>query len=772
MDYTNIELVSKLGIIASTLSSITDLDTLSKSINEIVDSIVDVEYNGLYFLDPYSQKLKLYSAKGFSEEERQEAEATSWDRHPGWVFRSKEVLLISDTEKDKSGYSKDSKRSFKVRSRVWLPILSLDKAVGTFGMASIEPNSFSEEHVALVTFVCDLAGVVYNNIILKIAQESHNLQLQKSKVEFETLFESFPDAIFIHNFETITHINEAFLKLFGYKNKDQVIGQLFFNEIVYPEDKSIGQIILEYNNKQTTTFIPKIRLVKKNGTVFLSEIYVLLIFIDDKTHVQVTIRDITEREKIEEQLKKEEQKSLLLKQAEQVPGVIYQCKMKPNGKVTYPFVSGKMFDLIGGSPDSIIEGKDKLFGNIYPEDRQLFDESVSLAKEKLKNWSLDYRIVLSNNEIRWMRGNSKPILLPDNSIVWHGYITDITENKEAEEALLDSEKQISTLFEDAPDAIVVVDEMGKIIRWNPKAKLIFGWTKEEVVGTPMYEVITKEQYHLMFIEALNRIKSNSNSRILNNTHELSVLNKDREELTISFSISKMKRKDELFFICFISDISIRKNNEKKIKQALDEKDVLLKEIHHRVKNNMQVVTSLLSLQSSFFKQENIREMFLRSQYRIQSMGIVHEMLYQSEDVSRINFGNYLTRLITGLIEVMKGSNNNVKLKIDCPDIFLNLDTAIPLGLITNELITNALKYGIPNQESGKISLRMTSLDYPRFKLEIGDDGVGFPKDFNFKKSKSLGLMLVHKLIIQLKGQIKRLVNKKGSNYVIYFQEAD
>ena len=94
MDYTNIELVSKLGIIASTLSSITDLATLSKSVNEIVDSIVDVEYNGLYFLDPYTQKLKLYSAKGFSEEERQQAERTSWDRHPGWVFRNKQVLLI------------------------------------------------------------------------------------------------------------------------------------------------------------------------------------------------------------------------------------------------------------------------------------------------------------------------------------------------------------------------------------------------------------------------------------------------------------------------------------------------------------------------------------------------------------------------------------------------------------------------------------------------------------------------------------------------------
>ncbi|MCH2023376.1 MAG: response regulator [Saprospiraceae bacterium] len=180
MDNTNIELVSNLGVIASTLSSITDLQTLAESVNRIVDSIVEVEYNGFYLVDQETGKLKLYHAKGLSESEKRTAEKTAMNRHPGWVFLNKEVLLISDTQKEKGGKSKDSERSFVVRSRVWLPIMSLDKAVGAFGMASTKVDQFSKQHIALLSFVCNLAGVVFNNITLKNEQEENNKNLTKA----------------------------------------------------------------------------------------------------------------------------------------------------------------------------------------------------------------------------------------------------------------------------------------------------------------------------------------------------------------------------------------------------------------------------------------------------------------------------------------------------------------------------------------------------------------------------------------------------------------
>lgn len=202
----------------------------------------------------------------------------------------------------------------------------------------------------------------------------------------------------------------------------------------------------------------------------------------------------------------------------------------------------------------------------------------------------------------------------------------------------------------------------------------------------------------------------------------------------------------------------KKNNEitetnTQLTSLIEEKEILLKEIHHRVKNNLQVITSLLSLQSSFIKDEDTKGLFRYSQYRINSMGLVHEMLYKSEDISKINYGNYASNLVSSLITSMKGSENNVKLKLNIPDISINIDTAIPLGLLINEIITNSLKYGIRNDKAGEIHLEILKIKHNQFKMEIGDNGAGFSEHVNFRSSSSLGLLLIHKLSLQLNGKI-------------------
>ncbi len=769
MNKKNIELVSKLGVIASRLSSISDIPTLASSMNDIVDSIIISKYNGLYLFDEELNKLVLHLAKNFTEEERIQAEKTAMKRHIGWVFNNDEVLLVNDTQKENS-VSKDSKRSFKVRSRLWIPIKCLDKIVGVFGMASTKPNMYTKEHVALINFVCDLAGVVYNNITLENKQKKINESLIKSKEEFETLFESFPDAILIHDFNKITNVNSSFLELFSIDSKDTILGKLFIDDFLLESNQEIRNILTN-RIQQKTTFIPQIRLLKNNGSVFLAEMHVLLINLANKAHIQLTIRDITERKLIEEKLRKEEQKSMLLKQAEQVPGIIYQARMQQDGKVSYPFVSGKMLNLFNKGSNETIDGKLNLFDNVFEEDQIIFEKTITKARLELKNWSLDYRVINPQKEIRWMRGNSKPVIMKDQSVVWHGYITDITEHKQAEEALLDSEKQISTMFEHAPDAILVIDSDGYINKWNPKAQEIFGWSEQEVIQTKITEIIVPNQFKKRLLKVMRRFIRQALSKNKKQTLEWTALHKNGHDFPIALSISDMILKDKQYFICFISDITKRKHNENKIKQSLVEKEVLLKEIHHRIKNNMQVITGLLSLQSSFIEQEKIKSLFMSSQYRIHSMGIVHEMLYQSDDVSKILFEDYLNQLAGGLIHAMKGTEQEINLEIICPKLTLNLDTAIPLGLITNELVTNSLKYGFNGRKKGTISIRL-SIDKQdkEYKLYIGDDGVGYPKQFNFYSSKSLGLMLVHKLSRQLSGKIVRDFSKIGSNYVLYFKE--
>ena len=203
---------------------------------------------------------------------------------------------------------------------------------------------------------------------------------------------------------------------------------------------------------------------------------------------------------------------------------------------------------------------------------------------------------------------------------------------------------------------------------------------------------------------------------------------------------------------------------------VNDKEILLKEIHHRVKNNLQVITSLLRLQSRYVDDVESKALFTNCQYRIKSMALIHEMLYKSEDISKINFEEYINKLVKELVTSMKGKEHNIEFKLNAQKINLNLDTAIPLGLLLNEIITNSLKYGIVNDANGIIYLKISEHDNNKFEVLVGDDGVGFPNEINFSNTKTLGLKLIDRLVTQLKGSVKKEDTIKGTNYSITFQE--
>ncbi|WP_291865833.1 sensor histidine kinase [Maribacter sp.] len=212
------------------------------------------------------------------------------------------------------------------------------------------------------------------------------------------------------------------------------------------------------------------------------------------------------------------------------------------------------------------------------------------------------------------------------------------------------------------------------------------------------------------------------------------------------------------------------NSKNELSKKLLEKETLLKEIHHRVKNNLQTVSSLLSLQSRNTQDDNIKTLLKATKDRVISMAMIHEMLYMREDLSKIEYKTYVQELSQYLIKSIKGIENKIKLTIDIPDIKLGIDTAIPLGLLINEAITNALKYGIVDDREGEIHIAITKEVNKEYVLKIGDNGIGFPETINHKNTKSLGLKLIYNLTRQLKGSIIRDVSKKGTNYIIKFQE--
>ncbi|MGB0895828.1 MAG: sensor histidine kinase [Flavobacteriaceae bacterium] len=211
-----------------------------------------------------------------------------------------------------------------------------------------------------------------------------------------------------------------------------------------------------------------------------------------------------------------------------------------------------------------------------------------------------------------------------------------------------------------------------------------------------------------------------------------------------------------------------KNNEQK--KLIKEKEVLLKEVHHRVKNNLQTVTSLLSLQGRQIDNPETEKLFKNCQNRIKSMAMIHEMLYQSQDLSKINYEEYCTKLISELIISMKGNEHNVALHIDVKDVSLGVNTSIPLSLLVNEIITNSLKYGIGGDQTGTIVFKMFKKDDKNYDILIGDDGIGYNEEISQIKPKTLGLKLINRLITQLHGSIEKVKNNDGTYYAITIQE--
>jgi two-component sensor histidine kinase/HAMP domain-containing protein len=219
----------------------------------------------------------------------------------------------------------------------------------------------------------------------------------------------------------------------------------------------------------------------------------------------------------------------------------------------------------------------------------------------------------------------------------------------------------------------------------------------------------------------------------------------------------------------INEVARRKQAEEQIRTSLKEKEVLLKEIHHRVKNNMQVVSSLLNLQSRYIKDEEAQQLFRESQDRVRSMALIHEKLYQSGDLSKIDFGEYIQNLVDYLFRSYGVNSNNIVFKKSVNGMLLGIHTAIPCGLIINELVSNSLKHAFPGNRHGEIRLDLHQND-DRFELVVSDDGIGFPKDVDFRNTESLGLQLVNSLTNQLDGTIE-MEDGDGASFRIVFAES-
>ncbi|HMZ79527.1 MAG TPA: PAS domain S-box protein [Acidobacteriota bacterium] len=354
-----------------------------------------------------------------------------------------------------------------------------------------------------------------------------------------------------------------------------------------------------------------------------------------------------------------------------------------------------------------------------------------------------------------------PLITEEGSFVLASII-DITERKRAEE-------KFRVAVEAAPNAMVMVDKQGKIVLVNSQTEILFGYPRQELINHHL-EMLVPERYRQGHPTYRNDFFINPHARPMGAGRDLYGRRKDGQEIAIEIGLNPLITEEGAFVLASIIDITERKRTEEQIKASLLEKEVLLKEIHHRVKNNLQLVSSLLQLQSGYIKNVETLGLFQESQDRIRSIAIIHEKLYQSESLAKVDFAEYISSLTSLLLHTYSSPKNPVKLETKITAIPIGIDLAVPVGLILNELLTNILKYAFPDNRQGKIQISLEPDAEKRLILTVSDDGVGMPDTVKVQSPTTLGLRLVKILAKQLAAEVTFHTSTAGTSFQFLFPD--
>jgi PAS domain S-box-containing protein len=384
--------------------------------------------------------------------------------------------------------------------------------------------------------------------------------------------------------------------------------------------------------------------------------------------------------------------------------------------------------------------------------------------------------------------------LRDETGVLGGFVyvmRDVSLRKQAEQ----DERWKAAVLGSAFDAIVSMDHRGLIREWNPAAERLLGHARSEVLGSPVSEVMIPPPYRAAHERALRRYLASGVPTILGSRREFEALHADGSTRSVELSLVRLEGQTPPIFTAFVRDISVRKKLEAErerlvtelrelnadlearvasrtaeLQATLSERGLLLQEIHHRVKNNLQIIWSLINMQLRQVTDTPTRLALVDCQTRVSAIALVHQQLYRSRDFANVPFAAYAASLARAILAANDVSRGRVELALAIEDIAFTIDRAIPSGLILTELITNALKYAFPGGRRGTIRIGLARRDRGEIVLSVGDDGVGLPRDFDPARATSLGLQLVEALTEQLGGRLE-IERTGGTTIAVAFPEA-
>lgn len=573
----------------------------------------------------------------------------------------------------------------------------------------------------------------------------------ESEALLHGLFEYAPAAIIVVDSQGyIARLNAQAETMFGY-SRAELLGQPL--ELLLPERFRKQHVAYRLGYMIEARLRPMgagLELFgrRKDGTELAVDIMLSPLESSEEAIVIAVIRDVTERKRSQEKFQG------LLESAPDAMVIVNQ-----DGQIV--LVNAQTEELFGYK-------RDQLLGQSV---EMLLPEQFRLSHIKHRqNYFMapQTRSMGRGLELYGLRqdGETFPIevslstLETEDGLLVSSAIRDITKRKqiEAEQA------QLAAIVESSDVAIIGKNLDGIITSWNRGAERIYGYTVDEVKGQSVSLLVPPNQP-----DETPQIMQKIRQGEVTEQYETVRIRKDGSSIHVALAVSPIKDTNGHIVGASViaRDISERKQAETQLRASLKEKEALLKEIHHRVKNNLQIISSLLKLQASYIQDTETQALFQESQHRIRAMALVHETLYLSQDLAQIDFARYVRQLTHYLLSVYGGQSPDIEIQLDLKETLLDLDRAIACGLIIGELVSNALKYAFPppDGQTGIIHVELWPVNESQIRLTIRDNGVGFPAHLDFRQTETLGLQLVNALVTdELDGIIELNRNETGLDH--------